>query len=372
VTSTTCLVSGLTNGTTYTFIVTATNGSGTGLASSPTSLITPYTAPAAPTGLNTVILSPTSFTLSWTTPASNGSSLTGYDIKYLAYPNGSYASVSAGTCTSVTSLTTSCTVTGLPVGSIYQFEIAGKNAAGTGAYASDHAGYPSPVGSPVTGAASSGNAVYTFTLPSVTQGNAVILELGSLSNVAISGVTATGTGVSCSYTFASGISAQNTKKNNNTDTELWFQSNFASNCTNEKIVVTFPSNPSLDFGIVQQWTGLSWGAVTDGTVIASNAATTKNNQSMSTGSVSPQQTASNDLLIGVATAASSVSASTVTTSVSGSSLGAVVTQTLDSLSPYLGLGAYLIDSGSSAAGFTFASGASNDQYSAVAAAFLAN
>ncbi len=53
-----CTVTGLTNGTNYTFTVAATNGAGTGSASAPSNAVTP-TAPATPTPGPTATATPT-------------------------------------------------------------------------------------------------------------------------------------------------------------------------------------------------------------------------------------------------------------------------------------------------------------------------
>ena len=80
---TSVLVTGLTDGTPYTFTVTATNGIGTSLASDPSSPVTPAaptaTAPDAPTGVGAVA-GDGQATVSWTAPAANGSPITGYTV----------------------------------------------------------------------------------------------------------------------------------------------------------------------------------------------------------------------------------------------------------------------------------------------------
>ena len=65
---------GLTNGTAYTFAVTATNLAGTGPASAPSGAVTPYPAadpPDAPTNV-TGVAGIRQVTVSWDAPASDG------------------------------------------------------------------------------------------------------------------------------------------------------------------------------------------------------------------------------------------------------------------------------------------------------------
>ncbi|TAL07899.1 MAG: hypothetical protein EPO00_08255, partial [Chloroflexota bacterium] len=115
-----CTVTGLTNGTAYTFTVTATNGLGTGSPSNPSNSVTPATLPGAPTSV-TATPGNASAPVSWTAPASNGgSAITGYAVT---------SSPGNKTCTTSGGLT--CTVTGLTNGTAYTFTVTATNALGT-------------------------------------------------------------------------------------------------------------------------------------------------------------------------------------------------------------------------------------------------
>jgi putative cell wall-binding protein len=117
-----CTVSGLTNGTAYAFTVTATNGVGTGSASAPSNSVTPATVPGAPTGV-VATRGNTQATVSWTAPASGGSSITGYTVS---------SSPGALTC-AWTSGPLTCTISGLTNGTAYTFTVTATNDVGTGA-----------------------------------------------------------------------------------------------------------------------------------------------------------------------------------------------------------------------------------------------
>ena len=122
-TSSPITVTGLTNGTAYTFTVTATNELGTGAASSASSAVTPaptVTAPGAPTGISASV-SNSSAIVSFTAPASTGgSAITGYTVT--SSPQGITAT---GTSSPIT-------VAGLTNGTPYTFTITATNAVGTG------------------------------------------------------------------------------------------------------------------------------------------------------------------------------------------------------------------------------------------------
>lgn len=75
--TTTCTVSGLTNGQSYTFTVTATNSIGTSVTSSASSSVTPDVAPGAPT-ITTITGGDAQLTISFTEGSNSGSAITKY------------------------------------------------------------------------------------------------------------------------------------------------------------------------------------------------------------------------------------------------------------------------------------------------------
>ena len=113
------VVSPLLNGVPYTFTVTATNGAGTSLASSPSLPVTPAAVPGAPTGLNATP-GYGSVSVSFTPPSDGGSLITQYTVT--ASPGGA----------STTGTGTPIIVSGLTNGQAYSFTVAATNAVGTG------------------------------------------------------------------------------------------------------------------------------------------------------------------------------------------------------------------------------------------------
>ena len=122
----TCVITGLTNGTAYTFVVRATNGAGAGATSAASASITPAGVPGAPTGTSIVLLSgagvnPTA-TMSWTAPSDSGAAINNYFA----------SSTPAGAACAATAPATTCTVTGLTYGTAYSVSVYAVNAIGSG------------------------------------------------------------------------------------------------------------------------------------------------------------------------------------------------------------------------------------------------
>ena len=108
----------LTNGTLYTFVVTAFNKVGASAPSAPSAPVAPATYPGKPTAILTTP-GAGQVALSWTAPSSGGSAITHYIVNY-------------GIGILLSPFTTA-TVTGLTAGTLYTFTITAVNGVGNSA-----------------------------------------------------------------------------------------------------------------------------------------------------------------------------------------------------------------------------------------------
>ena len=162
-----CTVTGLTNGTSYTFKVSDTNGVGEGPLSLASSSVTPATSPGTPQSVS-VVASGGQAVVSWSPPTSNGgSSITSYSV---ATTTGSHSC----TYTVASPETDTCTVTGLTNGSSYTFVVTATNGVGAGTPSAGVAAtvlFPGPVLKTAVGATH--QATLTWSAPTVTNGKIV-------------------------------------------------------------------------------------------------------------------------------------------------------------------------------------------------------
>lgn len=141
-TSTSALVTGLTNDLSYNFRVAAVNSVGTGPVSSTTTATPALSAPTAPQSLAATSNESGQSTLTWSAPLSNGgASITDYIVEYkLNSEPTTWTTFSDGT-----SASTGAVVIGLTNGLEYNFRVSAVNSVGTGVVSSTANATPAAV-----------------------------------------------------------------------------------------------------------------------------------------------------------------------------------------------------------------------------------
>ena len=128
------MVPGLSNGTSYTFTVTASNAAGAGPATAPSNAVTPFGLPAAPTAVSATAGDGYA-QVQFTPPASDGGAAILY-YTVTASPGGQSTS---GTAAPIT-------VYGLANGVSYTFSVTATNAAGAGPASTPSSSAVTPAG----------------------------------------------------------------------------------------------------------------------------------------------------------------------------------------------------------------------------------
>jgi len=194
------VITGLTNGTPYTFRVVAINANGESPPSAASSAVTPVTTPDAPTDV-TAIRGNTQVSVEFIPPLNNGgAAITSYT-----------ATSSPGSFTA-TGSSSPLVVTGLTNGTAYTFSVVATNSVGNSA-ASTPSNSATPATNPgaptaVSAVGGNGQAVVSFTAPASNGGSAVtsytvtsspggITKTGGSSPITVTGLT-NGT----AYTFS--------------------------------------------------------------------------------------------------------------------------------------------------------------------------
>ena len=165
-----CTVTGLTNGTAYTFTVTAKSAAGLSASSPASQSVTPADAPDAPT-ITTVNAGNTQATVTWSDGAANGATITSWTVR--AYTDGPTLAATKSNCTG-----SPCTVTGLTNGTPYTFTVTSTNRVGTSeASAASAAVSPGAVPTAPSGVVgSSGDAQSTITWTAASGNGTAVLS----------------------------------------------------------------------------------------------------------------------------------------------------------------------------------------------------
>ncbi len=202
VTSTSCMITGLTNGQSYSFAVAAHNSAGTGSQTSPVGSV-PLTVPGVPTGL-TATAGNGQAALNWNGPTNNGGVAVDY---YIVYQNGVDVQHVTGTSYTMTSLTN---------GQSYSFTVAAHNSAGIGPQTSSVSSIPITVPNVPTGLAAiagNGQAALNWNAPTINGGAVIdyyIVYQNGVDVQHVSSTSCTVTGLMNGQTYSFKVAAHNT------------------------------------------------------------------------------------------------------------------------------------------------------------------
>ncbi len=171
--ATTETITGLTDGTAYTFEVSATTDAGTGPDSADSAPVTPATVPGAPSGASATAGNG-SATVTWTAPSFDGGNpISGYTV----VSSDSTTPANGGESCTWTAGPLTCTVSGLTNGDAYTFTVSATNSVGVGVASSpSNTVTPATVPDPPTiVSATPGNAsaTVTWTAPPSDGGSAI-------------------------------------------------------------------------------------------------------------------------------------------------------------------------------------------------------
>ncbi len=205
VTTTTYSATGLTNGTTYYFVVKAKNSIGLSLASNEVSAL-PATVPGSPT-LKSAVAGNTQVTLTWTAPTNIGGSLiTGYNV-FMGTTSGGQSATPLNGLTPLSSTTLTYTATALTNSTTYYFTVKALNVVGSSPASAQLSAKPANVpgapNSPTATTATSGSGVrLTWTTPTSNGGSSVtsyVVYRSTTSGNEVSFVTVTCSSNTCNY-----------------------------------------------------------------------------------------------------------------------------------------------------------------------------
>ena len=299
------LVTGLSNGTAYTFTVVAINAVGNSVASAASVAVTPQTVPGAPTS-PVATAGNAQASVAFNAPASTGgSTITGYTVT--SSPGGFTA----------TGASSPLVVTGLSNGTAYTFTVVATNAAGNSVTSAPSAAVtPFTVpGAPTNPVATAGNAQASvaFTAPNSTGGSTIT---GYTVTSSPGGLTATGassplvvTGLSngTSYTFT--VVATNAAGNS--------LASVASAAVTPRTVPGAPTSPVATAGNAQASVAFTAPASDGGSAITGYTVTSSPGSFTATGASSP-------LVITGLTNLTSYTFTVVASNAAGSSVPSVV------------------------------------------------